>query len=469
MSSNPKKKLSAYLLFFSRLLVCIGCTYFLTTHTKAEEPHIMEASEPEDYSRYFTYRPIYKSEPSPYAENTPIPDWDNTSDIEYPYLATGDLITQLTNPNKNSSFLKLYETYIALGVGSNIEYTDNVALVPNNAKKECDLIYTPFVTANISRQIFDDVRFNLDTRLGKTYYSNNASRNNTYWVISPNSVLSRKFRFHNTVIKIYDKISRQVNPIPSPIANNTSIYKYTDNLVGAQMHIKVYPSEVVFCANKQNLWAETENFKSQTNATYTYSVSGYYNVLAAVKTGICAAHARQYYKRRIQNDSISNSLTSCTELDFSSNHRGFINVGYEQRRFHQTGTINDHSEFKSITAGCGLDSKLSSLASQSIRFRMAPQNGFGSNYFNLKRLNYVLNYQLTQCIKTSTELFYERIQDSGSTRFKANRYGLSVNANFFPIRKGFMDVYYRIINKRASTIFNTYKEHRIGISFVYFL
>jgi hypothetical protein len=365
---------------------------------------------------------------------------------------------------RDEDLIKIADFSILLGTAFDVEYSDNI-LFSNN--KISDTIIRPFAWARVRRNFLEHGVFNFGSRIGRNQYAHNSRFNSTYFIISPDTYLEYGFYIKNVHFILFDSFTYQQDPAASAITSNQTLYKRSKNLVKLNAEIKSTPLEYLFSIAQENFLVHTPEFKSQAKRVQYASASAIYPVNDFFRTGIRASHATEHYRKKIQNNSVSNSIGIDSKFNFSRYTQGYWFIGHEKRRFKRTGTINDQSKFKSVVTELELLNALGPYLEQRIGLQVCPENGYGSNFFKYKRGRYMLHYKISEFVAASTELFIEKLKESTIQNTKTTRKGLVLAMSFFPMQRSAIDVTYRFLDKNTHNTTDKYKENRFTFTFTY--
>lgn len=364
-------------------------------------------------------------------------------------------------------FMELGKTSFWVGIGTMIEFNDNINLDPK--KGLSDIILRPNVYTRIFRPVTEDNTLNIIARIGTTKYLSHSQFNSNFTTVSPDSLLSYKFYIKEFEFTLLDRFSIQQDATTSPLINKTVNYNRYENGIGLNSLWKMNEkTEWNWGINRNDVIAKTKDFNSLSRTVYRATMSGAYQVLNPVNLGATLGVYTEKYKEKVQNDNSGNTLTADLKINVSEYTKCNFSAGIDKRKYKHTGTIleNKRSNNSFIFHG-GISHRLTELTEHGITFSSQPKSGYGTNYYSDFQSSYKLSTKLNYRISSGINLIYQKTKTSGLNPENAKRYFIVFSLDMDIFRDLACSLQLRNLRKKSNKTDNSYTENRITLDISY--
>src|SRR4029077_4888302 len=134
---------------------------------------------------------------------------------------------------------------------------------------------------------------------------------------------------------------------------------------------------------------------------------------STITVGIEGTVVDTYYDQNILKDSWNYSAGLFLETQLTSNLKIRVAGGYQEINFDNTGVVNDAHDLNDYYANLLISHRVNSVFSHNLSIGHESQLGVNSNYVKLNYIRHTANWNILYHTLVTTELFYEKADDSG--------------------------------------------------------
>lgn len=366
----------------------------------------------------------------------------------------------------DSRLLSFGNTSIWLGVGMGLEYNDNINLDPEGGLS--DVIVRPTIFTRVYYPLADTNVVNFIGTVGVSRYMQNPQFNTSYANISPDTIFRYTLKMRGNIeIEFLDRFVYDQDPTTSPLINRTVTFRRFENGVGITTKMVLEDADVGFALDRNDVIVISSEFKSLGRTTYRVSPFYTYYFSPGFSLGVQYTANVTRFKEDVQNNSNGHSFSITNAIEFSQYLRWSGSIGFSKVKFENSGTISDTTDVSTLIFNGSLTHQLTQHTTQSIALNYVPETGFGTNFFTSTELSYVIKSDINDWIQGSLELSYQRIEESGTTGAKSDRYIALIDFDFDIIDRTTLSVQYRFAKKSSSKNIQSYTENRFRVDATY--
>jgi hypothetical protein len=191
-----------------------------------------------------------------------------------------------------------------------------------------------------------------------------------------------------------------------------------------------------------------------------------------------------YYDKNILNDSWSYSAGLFLETQITTNLRIRVAGGYQNIDFDNTGVVNDAHDLDDYYANLLISHRVNSVFSHNLSIGHEAQLGVNSNYVRLDYIRHTGNWNIFYHTLLTTELFYEKADDSGGqgilfapipgvpniNPFVAehiHRYGGAISVGYQLTPHVTLGLRYQYTQKDSDQPLRDYRQNRVSVDGTY--
>ena len=377
-----------------------------------------------------------------------------------------------------------------------VEYNDNInlaedgtALFPSplgaisiTTHKQEDVILHPQVNLDALWPITQLNTLRFDIGIGHSFYLDHSNYDTNSILITPGSQLAFDIFVGDFRINIHDRFSLQQDPIDEISLSNVADYGRFENLAGISVLWDLNQAVVTLGYDHYNFWATNSNFDYLDRNADIFSGTVGFTPTSTLTVGVEGNVVDTYYDKMVLNDSWTYSGGLFLETQLTSNLRVRIAGGYQWIDFDNTGLVNDAHNYSDYYANILISHRLNSIFSHNLSVGHEAQLGVNSNYIRLNYIRHTANWNIFLHTLVTTELFYEKADDSGGqgliflpgvpgiNPFAAehiHRYGGALSIGYQLTPHVTLGLRYQYTQKDSNLPLRDYRQNRIGLDGTY--
>jgi hypothetical protein len=308
-----------------------------------------------------------------------------------------------------------------------IEYNDNVNLAEDGSfafpsplgpilirtEPQEDIILRPQININALWPVTELNTLRLDLGIGHSFYLDHSNYDTNSILISPGSQLAFDIFVGDFRINIHDRFSLQQDPIDEIALSNVADYGRFENLAGISVLWDLNQAVVTLGYDHYNFIAMNDQFDYLDRAAEIFSGTIGFTPTSTMTVGLEGNVVDTYYDQNILNDSWTYSGGAFLETQVTSYLKVRVAGGYQAINFDNTGIVNDPHDLHDYYANLLISHRINSVVSHTLSLGHESQLGVNSNYVRLKYIRHTSTWNIFYHTLFSTELFYEKADDSG--------------------------------------------------------
>jgi len=308
-----------------------------------------------------------------------------------------------------------------------IEYNDNVNLAEDGSftfpsptgpitvrtQSQEDIILRPMINLDALWPITQLNTLRFDIGIGHSFYLDHSNYDTDSILISPGSQLAFDIFVGDFRINLHDRFSLQQDPVDEIALSNVADYGRFENTAGVSVLWDLNQAVVTLGYDHYNFFAVNNAFDYLDRNADILSGSIGFTPTATMTVGVEGNIVDTYYDKNILNDSVSYSAGLFLETQLTSYLRIRVAGGYQNIDFDNTGVVNDAHDLDDYYANLLISHRVNSVFSHNLSIGHESQLGVNSNYVKLDYIRHTANWNIFYHTLFTTELFYEKADDSG--------------------------------------------------------
>jgi opacity protein-like surface antigen len=378
-----------------------------------------------------------------------------------------------------------------------LEYNDNVNLAEDGSftfpstigpitirtEPQEDVILRPQVNINAIWPLTQLNTLRLDLGVGYSFYLDHSNYNTNAILISPNSQLAFDIFVGDFRINLHDRFSLQQDPIAEIALSNVADYGRFENTAGVSVLWDLNQAVVTLGYDHYNFVAINDDFDYLDRNADIFSGSIGFTPTSMMTVGVEGNVVDTYYDQNILNDSWTYSAGLFLETQITSNLKIRIAGGYQWIDFDNTGLVNDAHDLDDYYANLVISHRVNSVFTHNLAIGHESTLGVNSNYVKLSYVRHTANWNIFYHTLFSTELFYEKADDSGGqgvsllipgvpiiNPFAAehvHRYGGALTLGYQLTPHVTLGLRYQYTQKDSDQPLRDYRQNRVAIDGTY--
>ncbi|HEX4641723.1 MAG TPA: hypothetical protein VH252_10065, partial [Chthoniobacterales bacterium] len=308
-----------------------------------------------------------------------------------------------------------------------IEYNDNINLAEGGSHTfpsptgpitittdpQEDVILRPQINLNALWPITQLNTLRLDLGIGHAFYLDHSNYDTSSLLISPGSQLAFDIFVGDFRINIHDRFSLQQDPVDEIALSNVADYGRFENLAGISVLWDLNQAVVTLGYDHYNFIAVNDQFDYLDRAAEIFSGTIGFTPSSTVTVGLEGNVVDTYYDKNVLNDSWNYSGGAFLETQITSYLRIRVAGGYQAIDFDNVGIVNDAHDLNDYYANLLISHRVNSVFNHNLSIGHESQLGVNSNYVRIGYIRHTANWNIFYHTLLSTELFYEKADDSG--------------------------------------------------------
>jgi len=311
-----------------------------------------------------------------------------------------------------------------------IEYNDNINLsqddsftFPNTTpglppitittRKQEDVILHPQINLDALWPITQLNTLRFDIGIGHSFYLDHSENDTNSILITPGSQLAFDIFVGDFRINLHDRFSLQQDPVDEIALSNVADYGRFENLAGVSVLWDLNQAVVTLGYDHYNFIATNDNFDYLDRAAEIFSGSIGFTPSSTMTVGVEGNVVDTYYDKNVLNDSWTYSGGLFLETQLTSYLKIRVAGGYQAIDFDNTGIVNDAHDLDDYYANLLISHRVNSVFSHNLAIGHESQLGVNSNYVRISYIRHTANWNIFYHTIFTTELFYEKADDSG--------------------------------------------------------
>lgn len=369
--------------------------------------------------------------------------------------------------------LRLGPVDIGFLVGVAGEYNDNITLAPDDSpdplfQKESDIIIRPFAQVDAVWRLteLNELRFSLGLSYEK--YLDNSEFDSESVLVSPTSAVALRFFVGDFRITVSDSFSYQEDPYSLPTISNQARYRRYENQVGVQVDYNA-TQEIILTAGytHYNLWTVDEEFESLENSTDTVYFRPSVEVTPAVAVGLNTSASWSRFAAEDRGDSTNYLIGPFVDMQLSEYTTARVEVGWQQVEFDTPLSAGDEEGSETIYFRGEISNRLNESFTQRLAFSHFIETGFETNFYEVYRADYALDWNIFAGVNVRPSIFYEHFESSGEGGETGDRFGFSIGMGYQLTPSLTLGASYRFLIKDSNLPFSDYTQNIFTLSIAY--
>jgi len=311
-----------------------------------------------------------------------------------------------------------------------IEYNDNINLSQNDSftftnttpglppitittRKQEDVILHPQINLDALWPITQLNTLRFDIGIGHSFYLDHSENDTNSILITPGSQLAFDIFVGDFRINLHDRFSLQQDPVDEIALSNVADYGRFENLAGVSVLWDLNQAVVTLGYDHYNFIATNDNFDYLDRAAEIFSGSIGFTPSSTMTVGVEGNVVDTYYDKNVLNDSWTYSGGLFLETQLTSYLKIRVAGGYQAIDFDNTGIVNDAHDLDDYYANLLISHRVNSVFSHNLAIGHESQLGVNSNYVRISYIRHTANWNIFYHTIFTTELFYEKADDSG--------------------------------------------------------
>jgi len=408
--------------------------------------------------------------PTPPALPPPVSPTDSLFNSTIPYggtvSQTGESAAQqMRAQNTNQQYnLRVGPVLLRAEADLTTQFNDNIGFSKDG--RVADIVVTPMGILHGRWGISDLNTLTFNIGVGYQAYLFNSQYDDV--VISPDSELSFNLFVGDCTINFHDSFSYQQDPTQvGQLSNQVRLSRFQNDAgISAKWDLNDYFVELDY--DHSNLWVLQSQFDYLTNQSDTIAPSITWKINETLNAGLQASFSDTRYEQSFQNDSTSETFGPFVKATLSDFLSVSAAAGGFLTQYSNGGGNGDNSNLSSYYANMGINHQITKFLSQSLTAGKEFLPGLTSNYTQRIYINYGDQWNATQFIFVTTNLFWENLDDSDSAfRENSNRYGLSFSIHDQLSEHLVVNVGYQFLLKDADPSYLSYYQNvgTVGLNY----
>lgn len=345
-------------------------------------------------------------------------------------LASADaLAAQQFTPSKSYT-TRLGPIHFRLVPLFEVEFNSNVNFSPDNPIS--DLILRPGLTMDFDWVITEKNRLTLNIGLQYEKYLRSVDRDDSGFLMKPDTVLSYSVYTGDFIITLYDRPTIDQEPGGDPSLVNTAPYTRLANALGLSVVWDLNKLILSLVGERQDVMSLNGNFSGLNAVSYVGQFSAVYLVTPTLSAGPFAVISQTTYQEAVLNNTNTTQLGMIANLTLTRYTTLSVSGGLQVMEFADTGTPG--LEFQTTSTGTidnvtgtagggnfigpffsvGITNQLNRLFSHSLTVSLQPQASSVSNYSQVFSVNYGLTWRMNRLVDANLSLDVAHGQVSGT-------------------------------------------------------
>ena len=306
-----------------------------------------------------------------------------------------------------------YNDNINLAEGGTYAFPSPLGAITITTEPQEDVILRPQVNLNALWPITQLNTLRLDLGIGYAFYLDHSNYNTSSILLSPGSQLAFDIFVGDFRINLHDRFSLQQDPIDEIALSNVADYGRFENLAGISVLWDLNQAVVTLGYDHYNFIAMNDRFDYLDRAAEIFSGTIGFTPSSNVTVGVEGNAVDTYYDKNVLNDSWDYSAGVFLETQVTSYLRIRVAGGYQWIDFDNVGIVNDAHDLSDYYANLLISHRVNSVFTHNLSIGHESQLGVNSNYVRLSYIRHTANWNIFYHTLLSTELFYEKADDSG--------------------------------------------------------
>ncbi len=281
--------------------------------------------------------------------------------------------------------------------------------------------------------------------------------------VAPNSVLRFQVWVRSLRLTPFLKYSRQLDPVLSPVVNNTRILDQAAFTKGIQADLPLSSGGIQLIGVHDRRSQRGDVALSQTAWTKSAGLRGIYNASAAHTLSADFVLARTRYIGGPSDRVKSRSVSVSDEWKMADQKSLTAVYGYGEQSFQNPRTEGDTLRNGSAFMSLNFRHALRENLKLNWRFGRSTQEGVATNFYKLSEVGLTPEYKFAERLNTSFTFGHQWVAESGPLGEDATRLAMNLTVSYALAAKSDVRLMIDRAEKESSVVSRGYQQLRVTL------